>query len=181
MRSHILGAVKAPTMGSGDEYKENRKQMSNKSNGWIGVDLDGTLATYTEGQYPQIGEPIEKIVKTVKQVLKSGYEVRIVTARIEKWERLMTVYKFLRDSPEVTASERLMKELFDEVEEEAMRSRRPITNWCLTHIGVALEITAKKDFKMIKLIDDRAVAVNPNKGDSLWWEGGQAFNDGSWV
>lgn len=51
--------------------------------GWIGVDLDGTLAEYTEWQgETHIGAPIEKMVKRVKQWLWAGQDVRIFTARI---------------------------------------------------------------------------------------------------
>lgn len=49
--------------------------------GWIGVDLDGTLAHYEEGQYPEIGEPLEPMLKRVRGWLDDGQEVRIVTAR----------------------------------------------------------------------------------------------------
>lgn len=51
--------------------------------GWIGVDLDGTLAEYhgwigTE----HIGDPIAPMVDRVKLWLGAGVEVRIFTARV---------------------------------------------------------------------------------------------------
>ena len=49
--------------------------------GWIGVDLDGTLAHYESGQWPEIGEPIVPMVNRVKRWLEQGKEVRIMTAR----------------------------------------------------------------------------------------------------
>jgi len=49
--------------------------------GWIGVDLDGTLAHYESGQYPEIGEPIEPMVRRILKWLADGEEVRILTAR----------------------------------------------------------------------------------------------------
>jgi hypothetical protein len=51
-------------------------------NGWIGVDLDGTLAHYDRwrGDY-HIGEPIPAMVNRVKRWLSEGREVRILTAR----------------------------------------------------------------------------------------------------
>ena len=50
--------------------------------GWIGVDLDGTLAHY-EGWVGlgHIGEPIDPMVARVKKWLGEGTEVRIFTAR----------------------------------------------------------------------------------------------------
>lgn len=49
--------------------------------GWIGVDLDGTLAEYESGQWPKIGKPIPKMLARVKRWLEDGEEVRILTAR----------------------------------------------------------------------------------------------------
>ncbi len=49
--------------------------------GWIGVDLDGTLARYDSGQAPLIGEPIPVMMKRVKDWLDKGQEVKICTAR----------------------------------------------------------------------------------------------------
>ena len=51
------------------------------SNGWIGVDLDGTLAHYDSKQYPAIGDPIPAMVRRVKKWLSIGINVKIVTAR----------------------------------------------------------------------------------------------------
>lgn len=53
-----------------------------KSDGWIGVDLDGTLAQYSEWKGPDsIGAPIPAMLARVKEWLAAGIEVRIVTAR----------------------------------------------------------------------------------------------------
>ncbi len=49
--------------------------------GWIGVDFDGTLATYSSGQYPALGDPIPLMVERVRRWLAQGIEVRILTAR----------------------------------------------------------------------------------------------------
>ena len=54
-------------------------------NGYIAVDLDGTLAEYGEWKGPEhIGAPIPKMVERVKQWLAAGIEVRIFTARVHK-------------------------------------------------------------------------------------------------
>lgn len=44
--------------------------------GWIGVDLDGTLAEYHGWDDGRIGAPIPKMVQRVKQWLAEGKEVR---------------------------------------------------------------------------------------------------------
>jgi hypothetical protein len=50
--------------------------------GWIGVDLDGTLAEYHGWKGPtHIGVPIAAMQQRVKDWLASGKEVRIFTAR----------------------------------------------------------------------------------------------------
>lgn len=64
--------------------------------GWIGVDLDGTLAVYDYSKpvTEEIGEPIGPMVERVKNWLSLECEVRIFTARasvpelippIEQW------------------------------------------------------------------------------------------------
>ena len=60
-------------------------------NGWLGVDFDSTLAIYHPGQYPELGEPVPKMVEHVKQWLKGGYEVRIVTARASEPDQVKLI------------------------------------------------------------------------------------------
>lgn len=108
--------------------------------GWIGVDLDHTLAKYESGmaERHEIGAPVPRMVRRVKGWLKLGYEVRIMTARanvILGWD--------------------------------SNRARKAISDWCLKHIGVVLRVTCEKDFEMICLYDDRAVAVEPDTGKLL--------------
>lgn len=102
--------------------------------GYIGVDLDGTLAFYDGWRgATHVGEPIRPMVKRVKQWLKAGVEVRIVTARASH----------KHDLAEVIAA---------------------IDTWCLKHIGQKLAVTCEKTFGLIELWDDRAVQVIPNTG-----------------
>ena len=109
--------------------------------GWIGVDFDGTLASYNGWQGPnKLGEPLIPMVNRVKQWLKEGREVRIMTARV---------------SP-------LIPDWADNVVE---LSRGNIENWCVQHIGQKLPVTHEKDYNMIELWDDRAVQVEFNTGE----------------
>jgi len=56
--------------------------------GWIGVDLDGTLAVYDGWKGSEhIGEPIIPVLKHVKDLLHAGVEVRIFTARVQEGAR----------------------------------------------------------------------------------------------
>lgn len=109
-------------------------------NGWIAVDLDGTLALYTTWQGPQhIGEPVPTMLARVRKWLNEGLDVRIFTARV---------------SP---AAVELNEETYESV-------RKPIELWCLKHLGRILKITHEKDMAMVQLWDDRCVQVIPNTG-----------------
>lgn len=51
---------------------------------WIGVDLDGVLATSVGWSgYQSIGEPIKPMIKRVKKWLKQGKRVKIFSSRVE--------------------------------------------------------------------------------------------------
>jgi hypothetical protein len=54
--------------------------------GWIGVDLDGTLAEYDgwKGEN-HIGKPIPLMVDRVKKWIAEGKEVKIFTARVWRY------------------------------------------------------------------------------------------------
>jgi len=50
--------------------------------GWIGVDLDGTMAHYDEFRGDDhVGEPIQPMVEQVRKWIAEGRDVRIFTAR----------------------------------------------------------------------------------------------------
>jgi hypothetical protein len=117
--------------------------------GWIGVDLDGTLAEW-HGWHDDggIGPPIPIMLDRVKAWLTQGQEVRIMTARVGasgKWSEKAGRYD---------------DEAFAELQ------RTAIENWCLQHLGQALPVTATKDMDMLCIWDDRAVAVEKNTGQA---------------
>jgi hypothetical protein len=106
--------------------------------GWIGIDLDGTLAEYDGWKGSRhIGEPIPLMLKRVKKWLEEGKEVKIFTARVST------------NNP------------------ERMQSISAIYDWCMKHFGRALDMTAEKDYGMIELWDDRCVQVIPNTGIAI--------------
>lgn len=116
---------------------------NNHSNGWIGVDLDGTLAYYSgwKGK-DHIGEPIVPMLDRVKNWLSKGKKVRIFTARV---------------SPQAI-------QMNNNTLEDTIA---PIRAWCVRHIGYEIPITHEKDMQMIELWDDRAVTVELNTGRIL--------------
>lgn len=107
------------------------------ASGWIGCDLDGTLAHYDPNVgIAAVGQPIGVMLARVKEWLARGIDVRIVTARVG------------HDLPE----------------SERREQTRMIREWCLKHLGVILGVTCCKDFGMVEIWDDRAVQVIPNTG-----------------
>lgn len=110
--------------------------MTEKSKGWIGVDLDGTLAEYHGWKgVDHIGAPIPAMVARVKAWLAEGKDVRIFTARVG---------------------------VPNQKERAAVHS--VINAWCETYIGQRLKQTNKKDMAMVELWDDRAIQVEKNTG-----------------
>ena len=114
-------------------------------NGWIGVDLDGTLAEY-HGWNGGVGKPIARMVERVKRWIADGIEVRIMTARVSNGGGFSEESK--RDADGAFVSEQ----------------RVLIQEWCKEHLGVVIPVTHEKDFRMVELWDDRAVQVIPNTG-----------------
>lgn len=104
---------------------------------WTGFDLDRTLAVYDEWRgIEHIGEPIPEMVNNVKELLANGDRVKIFTARVAGKEG---------DKLALIVSF--------------------IEQWCLTHIGEKLEVTAVKDGRCICIYDDIAKQVVPNTGE----------------
>jgi len=103
--------------------------------GWIGVDLDGTLAEYHGWKGPEhIGSPVPLMVERVKRWITEGRRVRIMTARVAPGKP------------------------------DSGLCREVINTWCVTHLGRPLPITHEKDHMMVELWDDRCVQVIPNTG-----------------
>jgi len=116
--------------------------------GWIGVDLDGTLAEYKGWVgVDYIGPPIPPMVERVKGWLAEGKDVRIFTARVDGGTAALNM-----GNP--------AGELFKDVE----RIRLMIQDWTEEHIGARLPVTNQKDYGMVELWDDRAVRVVLNVG-----------------
>ena len=115
-----------------------------KVGGWVGFDLDGTLAHWPGSKVMtdrlMIGDPIPETVAKAKSLLDEGVDVRILTARIAG--------PFTRS---------LTKRMV----------RKSIEDWTETHLGTRLSVTNSKDHHMWALYDDRAVQVERNTGRIL--------------
>ena len=112
--------------------------------GWIGFDLDGTLAHYDEWRgISHIGEPIKPMMDLLRSHLEEdGDDCRIFTARV-------------------------FRMLYPQGTEERMEGERVVSyiqDWLESHGLPRLPVTCVKDFGMIKLYDDRCVQVEKNTG-----------------
>lgn len=122
--------------------------MANKHHGWIGVDLDGTLAHY-DGWVDEthIGEPVPLMLERVKIMLADGWDVRIMTARADGGEVALSMGNLegakMRDIGRITGI---------------------IQDWTEKHLGVRLPVTNRKDYGMLALYDDRAIQIIVNTG-----------------
>lgn len=115
--------------------------------GWIGVDLDGTLAHYDKWvAWNVIGEPIPLMLERVKKWVAEGKEVRIFTARVafEIDTCYVTNQKFTRG-----------------------HIVQLIQSWLEGNGLPRLKVTHEKDFNMIELWDDRCIQVLKNTGRTL--------------
>lgn len=104
--------------------------------GWIGFDLDGTLAHYVGWRgIEHIGDPVPAMATIVREYLELGYDVRIFTARVSRQ--------------------------FEDRDQAAAH----IQDWTEKHFGARLIVTCEKDFSMWLLYDDRAISVEENTGE----------------
>lgn len=109
--------------------------------GWIGVDLDGTLAYYDKWRgVDHIGPPIPAMLERVKAWLSDGVTVKIFTARVHG-----------HGQPDLLGGK--------------VDALMPIYEWCEKYIGQRLEVTNVKDFGMVELWDDRCRQVVVNTGE----------------
>lgn len=101
---------------------------------WIGVDLDGTLAEYDHWRGAD----------------HIGAPIQPMVEKVKEFiEKGWTVKIFTARMCDAN---------------DARVVRAAVEAWCLTHIGRVLEVTNIKDYGMVELWDDRAVAVLRNQG-----------------
>ena len=123
-----------------------------KAQGWIGVDLDGTLAKHDRFvSWDYIGDPIPKMVDRIKAWRKRGIVVKIFTARLSH------------------ASRALSKVSYEDM-------ANVIKAWTKKHIGEELPVTSEKDWEMMFCCDDSAVQMDKNLGVPLAQNGFDVFD-----
>lgn len=115
------GCLKNGKPGHGIKWKATSAGGADSMSGWIGVDLDGTLAWY-EGwkeSSDEIGAPIPAMVDRVKKWLEEGREVRIFTARAAQPAQIPAIKAWCRKHLGVelavtNCKDSAMRELWDD-------------------------------------------------------------------
>ena len=117
---------------------ESKVQMPE---GWVGFDLDGTIAQYTTFQgWDKIGPPVPGFVNLIKKLRALGVQCKILTARASAESRALN---------DIT---------FEQVE-------KVIQDWTEKYIGERLPVVTEKGAAMICFFDDSAIQVDKNTGN----------------
>jgi hypothetical protein len=89
-RDYHLSPIIAPSHG------KEEKEYAQK--GWIGIDLDGTLAKIDHSPDNRIGEPVPKMMTRLSQLIQEGYRIKIFTARASEPSEIILVKKWLTEN-----------------------------------------------------------------------------------
>ncbi len=78
------------------EEASKEYMIPSSERGWIGVDLDGTLA-FHDAYSPmiKIGDPVPLMLKRVEKMIELGYRVKIFTARAQDSDQILLIRKWL--------------------------------------------------------------------------------------
>ena len=124
--------------------------------GWIGFDLDGTLAIYEKWKgIDHIGDPVPAMVHRIKVLNAEGKRVKILTARVAP-------RSILELDGQVGIQGHYVKN--EQGVDQWLTADYYICKWCEKNLGFVPEITHEKDHLMITLYDDRVKQVIPNNG-----------------
>lgn len=122
--------------------------------GWIGFDLDGTLATYDGWKgIDHIGKPVKPMVDLITKLHRQGRRVKILTARVTP-----------RPLEDGTVQEQYVTVPDGDGGATKQYARQYIQDWCHFNLGFVPEIVYAKDHLMLELYDDRVKQVEPNTG-----------------
>lgn len=125
-----------------------------KGEGWIGFDLDGTLATYDGWKgIDHIGEAVKPMVELIRKLHYQGRRVKILTARVAP-----------RKLEDGTVGEQYITVPRGDGGATKQYAHQYINDWCHFNIGFVPEIVYAKDHLMLDLYDDRVKQVEPNTG-----------------
>jgi hypothetical protein len=170
------------------QIPEHVRQLSRGARGgWIGVDLDGTMFTYTDWVgWNVFGEPIKPMIDRVLLWLASGVMVKVVTARVGSPIFILDAGSSILKGPYPNEAKINTCHVTGEPFSDVMMIAA-IQDHLAKHGIPRLQVQCYKDVNMIELWDDRAIQVIANKGTTLVEEHeaelealrGKAFQGGS--
>lgn len=110
---------------------------------WIGVDLDGTLARAIRVNGVAIGPPVRSMVNRVREWLKSGQRVKVLTARQLTDAQVREIRRFLENNGigdcEITnAKDTDMAVLFDDKAVRVEKNSGLLCHGCASHASNAI-------------------------------------------
>lgn len=89
----VASALEEGELAPGGE----KKKFTQK--GWIGIDLDGTLARDDAlSDISRIGDPVPRMISLVGKLLREGKRIKIFTARASDPRQVAMIHKWLRRS-----------------------------------------------------------------------------------
>lgn len=114
-----------------------RAPLKKVPKGWVGFDFDGTLGFYDGWKGPD----------------HQGAPIEPMVA-------------LLKELLAIGVECRIMTARWCDVDRRK-HIQKAMDAWCAIHVGQTLAITNEKDYSMIAIIDDRAIAVEKNTGRIL--------------
>lgn len=141
--------------------------LNDKTKPWVGYDFDGTMSYYNANEFShtEFGNPIKPIIDLVLRDLKRGQHVRVFTARVHPLDKCILPNEYVGMAQERKNNKATFVSPTASLEElDAIAGIVAMRRWCIANIGLVLPITNIKDYRMVKLYDDRAVQVVHNEG-----------------
>lgn len=94
-KEYSIGSSESGQTAPG-QSRADEGSLPPRPKGWIGVDLDGTLAYYDDNSsIEKVGTPIPDMLALVKKMINNGIRVKIFTARATDPEQLPIIRKWL--------------------------------------------------------------------------------------
>ena len=101
--------------------------LETEDDGWIGVDLDGTLAKYTKYKgATHIGDPIPAMAARVRRWVGRGKKVKIFTARADDEKSVNAIKKWLKqhDLPDLEVTNLKDSKMIELWDDRAVRVKK---------------------------------------------------------
>lgn len=152
-------------IGAAESVVDTLLQDSEDEEGWIGVDLDGTLAKQTPEKYKpeKIGKPIPKMVARIRRWVGRGKKVKIFTARADDERAVNAIKAWLK------------KNELPDLEITNLKSPDMIEFWDDRAVAVKRDTGEVKESKIESIITH--ILKEDEKDDPKAWTGVDLINE----